>query len=218
MLKNLTSHTAIQTKSLAISFAVLLLASFTFGQQRTSSSSASTNRTAAQTDATTVFRSARDLITDGEWAKAQERFSEYVNSFPNEKNIDAALYWLAYTQQKLARYDQCRATIERLIEKFPTTSWRDDARVLLAQMPGTYTIASADLASAVIGTTGAITLPPAENAYVYTQSAPLAPLAVTPMPAQGVATAPYVWGVDSSNSSADDDDPCEFKIVVLQAL
>jgi HEAT repeat protein len=205
-------------KNLAISLLIVLLASVAFGQQRPSSSSASTNRTAAQTDATTVFRSARDLITDGEWAKAQEKFSEYVNSYPNEKNIDAALYWLAYTQQKLGKYDQCRATIERLLEKFPGTSWRDDARVLLAQTPGSYAIASSELASTIIGTTGAITLPPSQDAYVYTPSAPLAAGAVTALPGQAVAAAPYVWSVDGSSNTADDDDPCEFKIVVLQAL
>jgi hypothetical protein len=192
-------------KNLAISLLIVLLASVAFGQQRT----------AAQTDATTVFRSARDLITDGEWAKAQEKFSEYVNSYPNEKNIDAALYWLAYTQQKLAKYDQCRATIERLLEKFPGTSWRDDARVLLAQTPGSYAIASSELASTIIGTTGAITLPPGENAHVYAPSGQ-GPVALAP--GQGVAATPYVWSVDGSSNTADDDDPCEFKIVVLQAL
>ena len=82
-----------------------------------------------------MFRSARDLITDGEWAKAQAKFDEYVSSYPNEKNIDAALYWLAYTQQRLAEYDQCRTTLMRLLEKYPNTNWKDDARVLMAQIP-----------------------------------------------------------------------------------
>jgi TolA-binding protein len=103
---------------------VLLSAIIAFGQQRPQ-----------QSDATTVFRSARDLITEGNWAKAQEKFSEYVSSYPNEKNIEAALYWLAYTQQKLARYDQCRSTIDQLLEKYPNTTWKEDARLLLAQMP-----------------------------------------------------------------------------------
>lgn len=215
MLKTLTSHTAV--KSFSISLAILLLASFAFGQQRTSSGSGSTNRTAAQTDATTVFRSARDRITDGAWAEAQEKFNEYIASFPNEKNLDAALYWLAYAQNKLTKYDQCRVTLERLLEKYPNSSWRDDARVLLAQVPGGYAAASADLAASIIGTTGAITLAPGESTYVYTPSAALAPVAVTQLPGQAIATTPYVWA-EGSNNSADDDDPCEFKIVVLQAL
>ena len=111
---------------------LVLMASAALGQQRPSS--APTNRQQSGSDATTVFRSARDLITDGEWARAQEKFSEYVSAYPNEKNIDAALYWLAYTQNKLAKYDQCRSTIDRLLEKYPNSSWREDARVLLAQI------------------------------------------------------------------------------------
>src|SRR5262245_39315122 len=69
---------------------------FQGSQNQTSSQSknggANSSAAAAQSDAATVFRSARDLITDGEWAKAQARFSEYVSSYPNEKNLDAALY------------------------------------------------------------------------------------------------------------------------------
>jgi HEAT repeat protein len=215
MLKNLTSNTAlVPGRILVASFAVLLMLSMAFGQQRPSSSStsSSTNRTSQQNDANTVFGSARDLITDGEWARAQEKFSEYVTSYPNERNIDAAMYWLAYTQNKLAKYDQCRSTIDRLLEKYPATSWRDDARVLLAQVPGHYVIAQADL-TAAIAARGAVAIPPVEGSVIY---APAAPGALTPMLAPGVATT--FWGLEGSNNSADDDDPCEFKIVVLQAL
>jgi tetratricopeptide (TPR) repeat protein len=180
-------------------------------------------RSTQQSDATTVFRSARDLITDGDWAKAQEKFSEYVNSFPNEKNLDAALYWLAYTQQKLARYDQCRATIERLLEKFPNTSWKEDARLLLVQLPGSYSIASAALAPGVRAQ--ALYAAELDAATVYAQGA-LTP-GVTAMPGQavgvgqgvGIGHGPTVWTLEPSTADDDNpDDPCEFKIVVLQAL
>ncbi|HJP90549.1 MAG TPA: tetratricopeptide repeat protein, partial [Pyrinomonadaceae bacterium] len=174
--------------SLSITLVVLLIASVALGQQRN----------ATQSDATTVFRSARDLITDGEWSKAQEKFNEYVSSFPNEKNVDAALYWLAYAQNKLGRYEQARVTIERLLEKYPNSSWRDDARVLLAQIPGGYAVISSDLAATVIGARGAVP-PPLEDAYVDTPSAPLAPVAVTAM-AQGIAAAPYVGISEASDS------------------
>src|SRR5678815_2682687 len=75
-----------------------------------------------------MFRSARDLITDQKWDQALEKFAQYVKAYPNEKNIDAALYWLAYSQNKLSKFDECRATIDRLLHKFPTSNWRDDAR------------------------------------------------------------------------------------------
>lgn len=226
MLKNLTSKTAI-----AISLVVLFGVSSALGQQRPSSTSASSNRSAQGSDATTVFRSARDLITDGEWARAQEKFNEYVSSYPNEKNVDAALYWLAYTQHRLARYDQCRETIMRLLEKYPATSWKEDARVLLAQVPGAYAAASDEIAAVLRNR--AVTMAPVEQiegTVIYTPSAPVAAVGVgqgiTPQPAQAVQLTQmaqiaeigpmaYVLG---EPGSGNDDDPCEFKIVVLQAL
>jgi len=216
MLKNLTSNTetAMQrARFILITLLIALIAGVgaASAQQRTSSTSSTSTRS-AQSDATTVFRSARDLITDGEWAKAQAKFDEYVTSYPNEKNIDAALYWLAYTQQKLAKYDQCRSTIDRLLEKYPNSAWRDDARVLMAQMPGQHAVAYRDLVS-TLNTSTAIA--PADATVLYAPGAPLTPAAVTPALAQGIATT--VWS-DGSSNSADDDDPCEFKIVVLQAL
>lgn len=217
MLKNLNTSSRSAMQFLAVLLLFVALAGTALGQQRASSSSASSMRASQQTgtDATVVFRSARDLITDGDWAKAQEKFNEYVTTYPNEKNIEAALYWLAYTQHKLAKFDQCRSTIDRLLEKYPTTSWREDARMLMAQMPpGAYAIAAEDLANALT-TIAPTRLPPIEGRVVY---APGATVGVTPLPsiAPGAVS---VWGVgESSNSEAADDDPCEFKIVVLQAL
>ena len=223
MLRNLTPNRAITTKrmsftyGLLVSFVLLAIMSTASGQQRPSAASASSNRSTQQTEATTVFRSARDLITDGKWTQAQEKFNEYVSTYPNEKNIEAAMYWLAYTQHKLAKYDQCRSTIDRLLEKYPNTTWKEDARLLLAQMPAT-TAAYEDLVSNL--TRMAVTVPAIDSPVIYSQT-PITPVAITPPPAQGVQGLqgePIVIGFDGFNDSADDNDPCEFKIVVLQAL
>ena len=228
MSKTLSLNTEIATKrvsSVQIVLALLtivVIASVALGQQKTSSSNSAAQPARASqqsgNDANTVFRSARDLITDGEWAKAQDKFSEYVTSYPNEKNIDAALYWLAYTQNKLTRYDQCRSTIDKLLQKYPNTSWKEDARVLLAQVPGAYSPAYQDLISTMKpGATVAV--PAAQGSVVYETFTPMAPFAVTAVPGQAVA--PALWKVDeiaSLGGSDNDDDPCEFKIVVLQAL
>lgn len=218
MLKNLKTS----SRALLLFLAVVVLFSLAgaaLGQQRTSSSSSSssTNRPSQQSssnDANTVFRSARDLITDGNWARAQEKFNEYVTSFPNEKNMEAALYWLAYAQYKLAKYDQLRSTVDRLLQKYPETTWREDARMLLAQTPGVYAIAAEDIADTLRAATP---LPPLEASVIYTPGAPITTVGVTPMPAQAIEV-PSAWVISGSNNLASDDDPCEFKIVVLQAL
>ena len=193
--------------NLSLAFLVVaLVANVAVGQQQ---------RPSTASDATTVFRSARDLITDGEWAKAQEKFDEYVKSYPNEKNMEAALYWLAYAQHKMARYDQMRATVERLLQKYPNSNWRDDARLLLAQAPGARLAETDALVQNLIGAAAIApvpALPPIET-LVYTPGVPA--IAIT-QPPQGIQ-APYV-SIDGYGSSGNDDDPCEFKIVVLQAL
>lgn len=219
--------------TLIISLAILLIAvaSPLMAQQRRPSANAFSQQPSNES-ASTVFRAARDLITDGEWAKAQDKFSQYVNNYPNEKNLDAALYWLAYSQHKLGRYDQCRETINKLFAKYQDSSWLDDARLLLAQIPGAAVEAVAMIAppsnfidpermdelraAARAVAPAAITAPP-DVSMVYTPGAPATTIATSPLPAQLVGT--HLYGrLDSLLGSENDDDPCEFKIVVLQAL
>lgn len=243
------------SKKLISSLTTLLIvfaaATMAMAQQRRNfqQSQAASNRTAAQADAAAaVFRSARDMITDGDWARAQQKFSEYVSSYPNEKNLDAALYWLAYSQHKLEKFDDCRKTITQLLEKYPESNWRDDARVLLVQVPGAYVIDAYEAkpvripgGAYVIDTdrtpkparapsgyafdpsqtpkplpVPAPDVTAAEPVVVYGQAAPgVAPVAIGQ--GVGIGGAATVWSVDEFGSS-NDDDPCEFKIVVLQAL
>ena len=126
---------------------------------------------------------------------------------------------MAYAQQKLAQYDECRTTILRLIEKYPASTWRDDARVLLAQVPGAYRVYEPYVAT-VQATT--VTPAPAETTVVYAPGS-VTPVEITRLPGQalgiGVGSGTGgAWSSDDFGDSNSDDDPCEFKIVVLQAL
>lgn len=188
----------------------LVLFSGLFGvavaQQQSSRSSANRLEQQSSNDAASVmFRSGRDLITEQEWAKAQEKFGQFVSAYPNDRKVDEALYWMAYALNKQAKVDQCRQTLTRLLEKYPNTPWKEDARVLLAQTLG------ATPQAYVVDTlpSGATTIRPVDSVVAY---APAAPLAVAQ--AYGDAS---VWAPEG-NPNAADDDPCEFKIVVLQAL
>jgi HEAT repeat protein len=169
-----------------------------------------------------MFRGGRDLITDQQWDKAEEKFRQYVAGYPNEKNIDAALYWMAYSEYQLARYDQCKTTINRLLNNYEKSSWKDDARTLLAQVPGTSSVPARTRGigrgnGVGIGTSRGFGEGQTPTAATAPQTP--APVEVYTLLNNYTVTAPaaIAYGEDWGGKGADDD-PCEFRIVVLQAL
>ena len=200
--------------SVAVALALVVVVSGFATAQQPASRNKTLNRLVQQGDndaASVMFRGGRDLITDQQWAKAEEKFNQYVTGFPNDKNVDAALYWMAYSQFQLSRFDQCRSTIDRLLSTYQKTTWKEDARVLLAQIPGGFGVGYG--VSTGLSTT--------------TPRVPLAALATVDYAAAANATSLLQMASVRSladiedqyeNGKAADDDPCEFKIVVLQAL
>src|SRR6266446_1067506 len=81
------------------------------------------------------FQGGRDLISDEQYDKAIEKFSEYISTYSKEPNIDAAMYWMAYSQVQLKKFDQAKDTIDRLLKTYEKTKWKGDAELLLAQLP-----------------------------------------------------------------------------------
>ena len=47
-----------------------------------------------------AFRDGRELLEEEKWARAAERFNDYIADYPNDENVDAALYWLAFALKK----------------------------------------------------------------------------------------------------------------------
>lgn len=80
------------------------------------------------------FREGRDLIDKGDWAKAAEKFNEVINQYPDNKSVDAALYWLAFCHKKQRNFEKVGATVDRLLKDYPSSSWTSDARVLLIEV------------------------------------------------------------------------------------
>ena len=97
--------------------------------------SAFTQQGSTNAAATAVFDGGRDLIDDAQWAKAEEAFAQYISKYPQEKNVDAALYWMAYSQAKLRKFKQSKDTIDKLLKTYEKTTWKEDAELLLAQLP-----------------------------------------------------------------------------------
>jgi tetratricopeptide (TPR) repeat protein len=87
-----------------------------------------------QDDFDKKFREGRDLIDREEWARAAEKFREAVETYPNGKSADAALYWLAFCHKKQKQFKEANSALDRLMEKFPTSSWSADARVMKVEI------------------------------------------------------------------------------------
>ncbi|MEK7723495.1 MAG: tetratricopeptide repeat protein [Acidobacteriota bacterium] len=89
-----------------------------------------------------IFREGRELIDKEDWAKAAAKFNEIVCDCPENKQVDAAFYWLAFCYNKQKMVKEARATVERLLKNFPDSSWADDARVLNYQIGSSRLIES----------------------------------------------------------------------------
>ncbi|MDQ2854746.1 MAG: HEAT repeat domain-containing protein [Acidobacteriota bacterium] len=213
--------------ALTVSLALLVTGSAVeVNGQRTATTRVAPNRLAPQGGkdaASIVFQGGRDLISDQEWAKAEDKFREYTSNFPKEKNIDAALYWMAYSEFQLSRYEQAKSTLKRLLDDYETSSWKGDARTLLAQIPDGFKVVygpgSGSGSGPGLGLGSGI-----GRAYVIGNGTPQArpEVWVTPETAPYAVVVPrspaWSFDMDDPEHPAGDDDPCEFKIVVLQAL
>jgi HEAT repeat protein len=87
--------------------------------------------TRPDTPAMKMFREGRDLIEAGNWQQAAEKFHSFIDGFPKDKDMDAALYWYGYALQKQGRKDEAVVPLERLIKRFPSSSWRREADAML---------------------------------------------------------------------------------------
>ena len=78
-----------------------------------------------------AFRDGRDLIESEKWQQAAEKFDAFINQFPKDRDVDAALYWYAYALQRQGKKDEAAAPLLRLIKNFPNSSWRREAEAML---------------------------------------------------------------------------------------
>ena len=77
-----------------------------------------------------AFVQGRDQINEGKWATAASTFGKYVNDYPSDKNVDAALYWLAYAYEKQKKYGDADTALAKLIKEHTKSAWKNDAEKL----------------------------------------------------------------------------------------
>jgi HEAT repeat protein len=74
------------------------------------------------------YERAQQSIERGEWARAIEQFRALANA--NVPRADAALYWQAYSLDKLNRQAEALTTVAELLKNYPMSRWLNDARAL----------------------------------------------------------------------------------------
>ncbi|MDT5272256.1 MAG: hypothetical protein QOH49_4442 [Acidobacteriota bacterium] len=77
-----------------------------------------------------AFTQGRSFVDEQNWEKAAATFDRFVVQFPSDKNVDAALYWLAYAHNKQGNAQAAEGTLTRLLQSYPRSSWAGDARAL----------------------------------------------------------------------------------------
>jgi HEAT repeat protein len=80
--------------------------------------------------ASRAFQQGRVLIDERKWAQAATHFGRFVAENPSDRNLDAALYWLAYANEKQNKLREAEQTLDRLIGEFPRSTWLNDAKAL----------------------------------------------------------------------------------------
>src|SRR6185503_9032445 len=78
-----------------------------------------------------ILREGRDLIEAQNWQRAADKFNEFIRVYPKDKDLDAALYWYGYALEKQGRKDDATTQLKRLVERFPSSTWRREAQAML---------------------------------------------------------------------------------------
>jgi HEAT repeat protein len=86
--------------------------------------------TSSSSAAQKLLREGRELVGERKWAAATAKFNDLIRAYPRDKNLDAALYWLAFCLERQSKAQEADQTLERLIKEFPRSEWIDDARAL----------------------------------------------------------------------------------------
>jgi len=72
----------------------------------------------------------RTLLSEEKWPLAVVVFGKFIADYPTDRNVDAAMYWLAYAAEKQGNNKLADVTLGNLLRNYPRSTWADDAKVL----------------------------------------------------------------------------------------
>lgn len=75
-----------------------------------------------------TYEEATDAYDDHDWHTAAKQFAKVADM--KGAHADAALYWLAKSQNNMGMRSEALSTIVRLHQEFPKSKWSDDAKAL----------------------------------------------------------------------------------------
>ncbi|SRR5579884_63774 len=75
-----------------------------------------------------LYDGGREALDEDRYQQAEEKFAELAAM--NGSQTDAALYWKAYAENRLAKKDSALATIAEFKRRFPNSRWLKDAEAL----------------------------------------------------------------------------------------
>jgi HEAT repeat protein len=84
--------------------------------------------------ATNAYVQGRAYLSEEKWDRAASALSRYVLDYPSDKNLDAAMYWLAFAYEKQNKNSEAERALQTLLGRFPKSTWADDAKVLSARL------------------------------------------------------------------------------------
>src|SRR4030095_4441527 len=79
-----------------------------------------------------LYEQGQNAIERAQWPQAVERFTALVSA--KAPRADAALYWRAYSLDKLNRQNEALTSVADLLKVYPSSRWLADARALEIQV------------------------------------------------------------------------------------
>ncbi|MCI0485160.1 MAG: HEAT repeat domain-containing protein [Blastocatellia bacterium] len=83
-----------------------------------------------------AFNAARDLIDEGKWESAERKLKSLIKDYPKDRNVDAALFYLADVLGKQGKNNEAADELRRLIADYPNSPWTKDAKAKLIEITG----------------------------------------------------------------------------------
>jgi HEAT repeat protein len=124
-----------KTKALLFTL-VFCIATSAFGQQKSTARMRSNFMPPATTQAEVqedeIYNRGTAALNDGQWQKALDAFQQVAKA--GGRRADGALYWKAYTENKMGNRSAATASIAELRKQFPKSTWLKDAGALEVEM------------------------------------------------------------------------------------